>query len=377
MKVTHNGLLQPDPEFPEERCQMQKGCSLVGDERCDENIALQAMHTLWVREHNRIAGKLKQLNRHWDGETIYQTARKIVGALFQHVTYNEFVPLLAKIPSYKKYDSRINPSTINAFATAAYRFGHSLIPDKFSQLDNNFNKVHDSMVLQKAFFNLDHVKKHGIEPTMMGLLANQSSEVNLKFADSVARKLFIPFGKAGYDDLMARNIQRGRDHGIPTYGVWRQRCSLKKLKDFSDLDEIMQKGASDVFRKLYNHPDDIDLFAAGMAEKHKGNLIVGPTFSCIIGKQFFHLREGDRFFYLNRGVFSYRQIESLKRMSFSKILCNNLHRVVSMQRNVFKSFFGGERRVECRSIPDLNLDLWKETYRNIPSQTHRRIYLPF
>ena len=31
---------------------------------------------------------------------------------------------------------------------------------------------------------------------------------------------------------MARNIQRGRDHGIPTYNTMRQACKLRRLTSF-------------------------------------------------------------------------------------------------------------------------------------------------
>ena len=46
------------------------------------------MHTLFMREHNRIARYLKKLNPHWKGDVIYSEARKIVGAKMQHITYN-------------------------------------------------------------------------------------------------------------------------------------------------------------------------------------------------------------------------------------------------------------------------------------------------
>ena len=97
-------------------------------------------HTVWVREHNRLAKELSYLNPHWDDERLYQEARKIVIAENQHVTYNEWLPLvlgsdymaeLDILPvSYgynNKYDSKVNPSILNSFAAAAFRFGHSLI----------------------------------------------------------------------------------------------------------------------------------------------------------------------------------------------------------------------------------------------------------
>jgi len=66
----------------------------TGDQRLTEHPQLTVMHTLWMREHNRIARFLKNLNPTWSQETVFQESRRIVIAEMQHITYNEFLPAL-------------------------------------------------------------------------------------------------------------------------------------------------------------------------------------------------------------------------------------------------------------------------------------------
>lgn len=71
-----------------------KYCFESGDTRANENLHLTSMHLIWARHHNYIANSLKQLNSHWNDEKLFQESRKILGAQLQHITYNEFLPVV-------------------------------------------------------------------------------------------------------------------------------------------------------------------------------------------------------------------------------------------------------------------------------------------
>lgn len=102
---------------------------------------LAVMHTLWHREHNRIARKLANLNPLWNDEILYQEARRIVIAEIQHITYNEWLPVVLGnnrtlyqhvFPTNingrdQPYNHHDNPSTTNEAATAAFQFFNSLV----------------------------------------------------------------------------------------------------------------------------------------------------------------------------------------------------------------------------------------------------------
>ena len=55
---------------------------------------LAATQTVFMREHNRVARGLGDLNPHWDDERRYQEARRIVIAEWQHITYRDWLQWL-------------------------------------------------------------------------------------------------------------------------------------------------------------------------------------------------------------------------------------------------------------------------------------------
>lgn len=117
-------------------------------------------------------------------------------------------------------------------------------------------------------------------------------------------------------DLVSIDIQRGRDHGMPTYNQIRRLCGLQPVKNFRQLKSILSDDDDwehlsrvysyvfiqvlfdkmsmllihCVFFFLFSHVDDIDFWVAGNLEKPLQEGILGPTFSCIVGEQFRRLK---------------------------------------------------------------------------------------
>ncbi|GFT51376.1 peroxidasin [Trichonephila clavipes] len=359
-------------------------CFLAGDVRANEQLGLLAMHTLWMREHNRIAKELFNHNRHWDNDKIYHEARKIVGAIMQHITYAHWLPKVlgkdgyAQLGPYKGYNPNVNPSIANVFATAALRFGHTLINPELMRLNEHFKPIPEGNVpLRKAFFApFRLLEEGGVDPLMRGLIY---APAKLKKPDQLLNSdltehLFTPAHLIA-QDLAALNIQRGRDHALPSYNEWRKYCNLSVAVTFDDLKgEIRDGSLLNKLERLYGHPDNIDLWVGGISEDPVGGAKVGPTFLCLLIDQFRRVREGDRFWYENPGIFSPDQLHQIKQSSLARVICDNGDNITTLTEDVFTvPHLQSPNFHSCSSLPEVKLTVWTECCQECTASSNNEI----
>ncbi len=168
------------------------------------------MHTLFVREHNRLAEKIAKIHPHLSGEKIYQKARRIVAAQMQVITYKEFLPVLLgpnAILEYKGYQPGVDSSISNEFSTAAFRLGHSLLSPQILRLNKNSKEIkYGHLALRDAFFAPNRIiDEGGIDPLLRGLAKQAYQDLDVLIIDDVRDFLFGQPGEGGFD-LASLNI---------------------------------------------------------------------------------------------------------------------------------------------------------------------------
>ena len=323
--ITGNIDDEIDPLSPEMAMPMPhvRKWFVAGDIRANENPLLTGLHTIFVREHNRLCSMLAVENPGWSDEQLYQRARKLVGGMIQAIVYEEWLPTLGvDLPSYDGYDMVINPGIMNEFSAGAYRYGHSTISAEFPRMDNAGNIMAEgNMQLKDAFFNPGAIMEvGGIEPFLIGASTVVEQNVDCKVIDDLRNFLFGPPGAGGLD-LVALNINRGRDRGIADYNTIRSAFGLPKLVDFVGItaDPIMQRN----LKEVYGNVDDIDLWVGVLAEDQVTGSLFGPTLRQVMHEQFSNLRAGDRYYYENDGHLSSEVKNQIKNTSLSQIIRRN------------------------------------------------------
>lgn len=152
---------QAPPQCPENHCVVS------GDFRVNEQPGLTAMHTVWMRNHNKIVEELEKIPKfskeQMEREKLFDEARKINIAQYQHIIYKEWLPIILGDENMKKgkislkkdghasnYDKDAKTQLANEFAGAAFRFGHSMVPKEIPLKDSSGNlKVNVSKIYEK------------------------------------------------------------------------------------------------------------------------------------------------------------------------------------------------------------------------------------
>lgn len=392
---------------------------VAGDVRANENIALTATHTLFAREHNRIVSLLPSTISAQDK---FQIARAVVIAEQQFITYNEFLPAMGvSLPSYAGYNSGLNPALAHEFASVGYR-AHSQIHGEI-EVDTNVSRYSQATLaaleaqgievtvagtdvaiavpLNVAFFNPTLVPQLQLGPLLQGI-GSESEYKNEELIDNQLRSVLfkvpvsgnpdcldgptLPECFNGVVDLGAIDVQRGRDHGMPTYNQMRNAYGLASKTSFTAItgeatesfpsdplltpgNEINDPNSLDILqlfdingnpttvandnavrvvrrttlaarlKAIYGSVSNLDAFTGMLAERHVTGSELGELQLAIWRDQFGAARDGDRFFFLNDPLQTFiRQnfgIDSRKTLA-QVIAANTDIPLASLPANVFR-----------------------------------------
>lgn len=210
-----------------------------------------------------------------------------------------------------------------------FGWGHSTLRDEVGFMSNDGRASREEIELKDAFFHASMLEQTGIDSLLKFDASVQALEIDLGVVDSLRNFLFGP-PDAGGLDLVAMNIQRGRDHGLSDYNSTREAYGLIRVETFAQITsslDLQQKLAT-----LYASVDNIDLWVGLMAEDHQRDASVGELTSRIIADQFQRTRDGDRFFYKN--MLTDLEIESLEQSTLADVSQRNTS-IEGLQENVF------------------------------------------
>ncbi|KAH3843834.1 hypothetical protein DPMN_117365 [Dreissena polymorpha] len=313
----------------------------IGNPRGHENPFLLAFGILWHRWHNYQAGQISSRNPNYTDEQIFEIARKRVIALYQKITFYDWLPLWLNISvspeqfrldypyyrsngsrgfrqvpyqgKYSGYDPDIHPGIKLEFQSAAMRFGHTLVPpglwrraaDGCSYLpsvDPDTKRQFAALRLCNTFFDARRFVEEDLDSLFRGMATTIAEQEDSIVVSDLTESVFGPL-EFSRRDLAALNIQRGRDHGLADYNSVRESYGLPRKQTWASINPLgynLKEIAA--VRALYNKSgdglDDIDLFTGGMLETTAEG--PGELFQRILLDQFLRIRHGDRFWYENR-----------------------------------------------------------------------------
>ncbi|XP_046388413.1 peroxidase-like [Ischnura elegans] len=350
-------------------------CYYTPNPQTNKIVTIAALQTIFVREHNRIARKLCAMHPDWEDEDVFQQARKIMIGIYHNMIYNQWLKLVVGIETQKKlklpffklgptYDANINPGAMNDLAGCVFSLSTTMIPSVIFLMDAQRHVVKKIDLIAAIDDPSALEKPGGMDAVAIGLTAQNIQAFDNNFIKEVIKlTLASEDGKMMAMDLIATDIQSGRDLGISTYNDARVLCGYPRAKTFQEFEDTILPEAIANISCLYAVPDDVDLFTALAVEKPYDEGLVGPIASCLIGEQFYRLRAGDRFFTAADGCkhsFTKEQLEAILATSFSSLICSSADGVTHMQSNPFIQPSPANPLRSCQKIPKLDLRPWSK-----------------
>lgn len=371
LRAHEGGLLkESSTEYNEHlNCVEKNKCFLTGDLRNLLDPSSAIGNVMLVKEHNRIARVLSELNPFWDDEKLFLEAKRVLIAEVQHITYNEWLPLVLGKKKYAHenihfitstgfvglYQPYTNPSVSNEFANAAIK-PLTWLNEIYLRAYNKQRAMKHKRPLRHTVVNMKRLQNDTLLRGLGKGLTLKINEIPFMFSDKMIGVFFSEDTSNEQERSLALEIHRGRDHGLlpfPEYG------------DYLHLEQRISPKNLEIINKHYRNKNDIDLLVGGILEEKTKKSMVGSTFHEIILRQMIATRTGDRFFYDNPDQphpFNHEQLDEIQKATFARLICDNFE-INKIQLSAFLPSSKRNPLVLCSNEDKLkivNLKYWQE-----------------
>jgi Animal haem peroxidase len=260
-------------------------------------LGLAVFHTVFMREHNAICDHLAAAHPDWDDDELFEHARLVNAALIAKIHTVEWTTALLGSPTLhsamranwwgllgERFSRRFGrlskseevsgipgsetwlhgaPYAMTEEFVAVYRM-HPLIPDDFSLRSATDN--HE--IANHTFPEIAGTHTHEVldAVAMADLIYSFATENPGAIVLHNFPKHLQQFAKPDGSvlDLAATDILRSRERGVPRYNEFRRSFHLAPARRFEDFSEDPTVVAD--LRRIYDHPDDVDLMIGLYAE---------------------------------------------------------------------------------------------------------------
>jgi prostaglandin-endoperoxide synthase 2 len=238
----------PPPDWPQEKL---ASIFAIGGDRANSTPFTAMMDTLFLREHNRIAGELEARNPAWDDERVFQTARNIMIPIFIKIVIEHYINHITPLPFALRADPSVawtanwnRPNWITAEFSLLYRW-HSLMPDSIQWPDGE---------IPIADFTLDNrpLLRSGLYAAFAAAAAQPSGELG---AFNTADVLL---------GIEMYAVQQARTNRLDTYNKYRVAFGRKPAASFADISSDPTVVA--LLASLYEVPENVEFYPGLFAE---------------------------------------------------------------------------------------------------------------
>lgn len=198
-----------------------QGVAIIGDPRNDENRILSQLQLLFIRFYNKVYDHISTADA--DPKELYEEARRLTTWHYHWIVLNEFLPsmvgedLMIDIMANgrKWYRPHNGPYIPVEFSVAAYRFGHSMIPQKVKLQSSGATHDLFSSAVGRGFSRISNLNQ--VVEWKMFFDVDGSHSFAEKLDTKMAKDLLaLPFITSGENSLATRNLLRGQSFLLPS-----------------------------------------------------------------------------------------------------------------------------------------------------------------